>query len=67
MLTYKYVEEKGLAAMRLAGVTRGVNIKEHVRIRLPTVALNPSGDITRSQNRGISGLTKMTYVLQIFF
>ena len=31
-----------------------------------TLALKPRGDITKSQNRGMSGPTKRTYVLQNF-
>ena len=36
------------------------------RIRLSTLALKPRADVTKVQNRGISGPKKRIYVLQIF-
>ena len=61
MPAHGYVEGNGLAAMlagkRLAAVTPEVNLREHVflhqaSIRLPTLALKPRGDITRSPKQG---------------
>ena len=55
-----------MATKRSVGVTPEVNLREcatlsQVRIRLPTLTLNPRGNTTRSpkvQNMGISGPTK---------
>ena len=59
MAAYRYVEENGLATMlatkRLAGLTREVNLREYVTHTppgLPTLALKPRGDITRSPKQG---------------
>ena len=48
-----------------------IEMFEHVRIHqgkitLPTLGLKPRGCVTRSQNKGISGPTKRTHVLQTF-
>ena len=69
MLVCKYVDENGSAAMlvskRSADVAPEVNLRENTScmflpsaIRLPTLALKPRTDVTRSPNRGISGPTK---------
>ena len=65
-----YVEESSSVAMmvtrRSAGVTLEVNLREHVayiclckvQIRLPTLALKSTGDITRSPKQGYQWLNK---------
>ena len=70
---YKYVDQKGSAAMltsiQSAGVTSEVNLKiTHVRKcgRDPPWLWNPGQTSPEVQNRGTSGPTKRTYVLQIF-
>ena len=55
MPAHKYMEENSLAAM-LAG--------HQVQIGLPTVALKPRGDITRSPKQGPQWHIKRTYALQ---
>ena len=69
----RYVEEIGSAAMlaakRLADIAPEVNLREYVhlrqaRIRLPTLALKPRGDVTRSPKHRYQWYTKRTYVLQ---
>ena len=55
-----------LAAKRSAGVAPEVNLRERVT-RTPPPSVNkaePRGDV---ENRGISGTTKRTHVLQKFF
>ena len=60
MPVFRYVEEIGTAAMlvakRLAGVTPEVNLRECVICMplptLPTLALEPKGDVTRSPKQG---------------
>ena len=75
MPTHRYMEEKSLAYMlttkRSAGVTPEVNLREHmtlhqVWIRLPLWLWNPEEMSPEVQNRGITGPTKRTYVLQHF-
>ena len=70
---YKYEDQKDLAAIlssiQSAGVTPEVNLRNSVQARMcasekSTLALKPRVDVTRVQNRGISGPTKRTYVLQ---
>ena len=70
MPAYRYVEEIGSAAIlatkRSVGVTTELNHRDHetcmlyqVQIMLPTLALKPRGDITRSPKLlEISGPTK---------
>ena len=77
MLVHKYVDRNGSAAMltakRSAGVTPEVNLRnmlhagEEAQVRESTLALKPREDVTRAvQNRGISGYTKKTCILQFF-
>ena len=68
MPAHRYMEEIGSVAMlatkRLAGVAPKVNLREHeshnmyastkCEIRMPTLALKPRGDVTRSPKRGLS-------------
>ena len=74
----RHVEEIGSAAMlvpkRLAGVAPEVNLREHLtHMPMPSAnkAPHPGFEIREispeDQNRGISGLTKGTYVLQNIF
>ena len=65
----KYVDQKGSAAMltsiQSAGVTPEVNLRitqarKHA-FKGSTLALKPRADVTRSQNRGISGPTKKDF------
>ena len=71
----RYVDQKGLAAMltsiQLAGVTPEVNLrnllctgKEAHKRGNPPWPWNPGQTSPEVQNRGISGPTKRTYVLQ---
>ena len=69
------MDENGSAAMlatkRSAGVTPEVNLMSPLcagdEARRSTLALKPREDVTRSPKQGISGPTKRTDVLQIFF
>ena len=71
MPAHRYVEENSLAALRSAGVTPEVNLREHVT-HSPLPSVNKaahSGFETPEmspeiQNRGFSGSTKRTYILQ---
>ena len=74
---YRYMEGNGSAAMlaakRLAGVTSEVNLREHV-ICTPLLSANKGAQSCfetqrrrHQKSRVISGPTKRTSVLQIFF
>ena len=75
ILVWKYMDENGSAAMlatkRSAGVIPEVNLMSPLcagdEARRSTLALKPREDVTRSPKQGISGPTKRTDVLQIFF
>ena len=64
-----------LALFTSKGVAPEVNLREHVTCMPPqslnkaepTLALKPSGDITRSPNQGYQWPHKWTHVQQIFF
>ena len=72
----RYVDWKGLATMltsiQSAGVTPEVNLRNslHAGNKAHKQGIHPGfetqGSITKVQNRGISSLTKRTYVLQKF-
>ena len=71
MPSCRYVEEIGMAAMlvtkRLAGVTPELNLRECVicmPLHLPTLALKPKGEVTRSPKQGYQWSTKRRYILQ---
>ena len=70
------MEELSSAAMKAAKRSAGgiPELREHVAHTPPPIAnkaatqtLKRTGDVTRSQNRGIRGPTKRTYALQNFF
>ena len=59
-------------SIQSAGVAPEVNLRNSTLARKPaseksTLALKPRADVTKIQNRDISGPTKRTYVLQRFF
>ena len=75
MPTCRYVEEYGLAAMLAANMSAGVTLEVNLRecvMHMPPPSVNkaahsgPQKPSPEVQNRGISGPTKTTYVLQTF-
>ena len=74
MTAHRHVEEIDSTAMlatkMLAGVTPEVNLREcvtHMPLSNINKAAHPEEMSPKVQNRGISGPTKRTYVLQNFF
>ena len=61
---HRHLWKHNLAATTLRMVIKISRILRQARIRLPTLALNPREGVSEVQNRGISGSTKRTYVLQ---